>query len=111
MNLVFVRHKAQNVLWEVVLEGVGAQEGWECFKEVISKVQELTVPKSVKMSQQGRRPICLNRDLWLELRNKRKVYSLWRGGQATYDDYKYVVKLCMEKIRKAKAQLELSLAT
>ena len=70
----------ERVPWEVVLEGVGAQEGWECFKEVISKVQELTVPKSVKMSQQGRRPICLNRDLWLELRNKRKVYGLWKGG-------------------------------
>ena len=101
----------ERVPWEVVLEGVGAQEGWECFKEVISKVQELTVPKSVKMSQQGRRPICLNRDLWLELRNKRKVYGLWKQVQATYKDYKYTVKLCREKIRKAKAQLELNLAT
>ena len=26
----------------------------------------------------------------------------------SYDDYRYVVKLCREKIRKAKAQLELS---
>ena len=31
--------------------------------------------------------------------------------QATYDDYRYVVKLCREKIRKARAQLELNLAT
>ena len=95
------RTMVERVPWEVVLEGVGAQEGWECFKEVISKVQELTVPKSVKMSQQGRRPICLNRDLWLELRNKRKVYGLWRRRQETYEDYKYVKKLCREKIKKA----------
>ena len=31
--------------------------------------------------------------------------------QATYDDYRYVVKLCREEIRKAKAQLEMNLAT
>ena len=40
----------ERVPWEVVLEGVGAQEGWEYFKEVILKVQELTVPQSRKMS-------------------------------------------------------------
>jgi len=38
------------------------------------------------------------------------VYGLWKSGQATDDDYRYVVKLCREKIRKAKAQLELNLA-
>ena len=36
--------------WEVVLENVGAQEGWEYFKEIILKMQELTIPKSQKMS-------------------------------------------------------------
>eukprot|EP00076_Gallus_gallus_P037701 XP_025003239.1 uncharacterized protein LOC112531714 [Gallus gallus] len=46
-----------------------------------------------------------------ELKNKRKVYGLWKSGQATYDDYRYVVKLCREKVRKAEAQLELNLAT
>ena len=34
-----------------------------------------------------------------------------KRGQGTYDDYKYTVKLCREKIRKAKAPIELSLAT
>ena len=47
----------------------------------------------------------------LELKNKRKVYGHWKSGQATYDDYRYVVKLYREKIRKAEAQLELNLAT
>ena len=39
--------------------------------------------------------------------------SLWslESGQATYDDYRYVVKLCREKIRRAKTQLELNLVT
>ena len=37
-----------------------------------------------------------------------KDYGLWKSSQATYDDYRYVAKLCRKKIRKAKAQLELS---
>ncbi|KAK4818458.1 hypothetical protein QYF61_013664 [Mycteria americana] len=64
-----------------------------------------------KMSWQGRRPTWLNRELWLELRKKRRVHDLWKKGQATREDYKDVVRLCREKIRSAKAQLELSLAT
>ena len=50
-------------------------------------------------------------DLWLDLKSQRKVCGLWKSGQATSEDYRYVVKLCREKKRKAKAQLELSLAT
>ena len=37
-----------------------------------------------------------------------KDYGLWKSGQATYDDYRYVANMCREKTRKAKAQLELS---
>ena len=39
-----------------------------------------------------------------------KDYGLWKSSQATYDDYRYVAKLCRKKIRKAKAQLEWMLA-
>ncbi|KAK4825649.1 hypothetical protein QYF61_001434 [Mycteria americana] len=63
-----------------------------------------------KTSQQGRRPAWLNRELWLELRKKRRVYDLWKKGQATQEDYKGVARLCREKIRRAKAELELNLA-
>ena len=53
----------------------------------------------------------MNRELCLELRKKRRVCDLWKKEQAAQDDYKDVVRLCREKIRRAKAQLELSLAT
>ncbi|KAK4827592.1 LOW QUALITY PROTEIN: hypothetical protein QYF61_019494 [Mycteria americana] len=63
------------------------------------------------MSWQGRKPAWLNRELWLELRKKRRVYDLWKKGQATQEDYKAVMRLSREKIRRAKAQLELNLAS
>ena len=70
------RTMVERVPWEVVLESVGAQEGWEYFKETVLKVQDLTIPMSRKMSRRARRPGWLNRDLWLDLKNKRKVYGL-----------------------------------
>lgn len=44
----------------------------------------------------------LNREPWQE---KKRVYHLWIKGQTTHENYTDVVKLCREKIRRAKAQL------
>ncbi|GAB0179913.1 hypothetical protein GRJ2_000456600 [Grus japonensis] len=49
-------------------------------------------PHVLKDGQRGRRPAWLNRELWLEVRKKR-VYDLWKKGQATQEDYKDVVRL------------------
>ncbi|KAK4810588.1 hypothetical protein QYF61_007325 [Mycteria americana] len=99
------------VRWEAALKGKGVQEGWTFFKEEVLKAQEQAVPRCQKMTRQGRRLAWLNRELWLELRKKRRVYDLWKKGQATQEDYKGVARLCREKIRRAKAELELNLAT
>jgi len=64
-----------------------------------------------KTNQWGRRPAWLNRELLLGLRKKRRVYHLWKKGQATPEEYRGLIRLCREEIRKAKAQLELKLAT
>ncbi|KAK4826490.1 hypothetical protein QYF61_009563 [Mycteria americana] len=105
------RRLVDRVPWEAVLKGKGVQVGWTFFKKEILKAQEQAVPMCRKTSQQGRRPACLNRELWLELRKKRRVYDLWKKGQATQENHKDVVRLCREKIRSTKAQLELNLAT
>ena len=52
----------------------------------------------------------MNRELFLRLQEKKRIYLLWKKGRATQKEYKEVVKMCREKIRKAKAQLELNLA-
>ena len=62
-----------------------------------------------KPELEGRSPSWLNRELWLELRKKRRVYDPWEKGQATQEDYKDVMRLWREKTRRAKAQLELNL--
>ncbi|KAK4830017.1 hypothetical protein QYF61_008280 [Mycteria americana] len=100
----------ERVPWEAALMGKGVQEGWTFFKEEVLKAQEWAVPRCRKTSWWGRRPAWLTRELWLELRKKRRVYDLWKKGQATQEDYKGVARLCREKIRRAKAELELNLA-
>jgi len=47
----------------------------------------------------------------LGLRKKKRVYHLRKKGQATQEEYGGLVRSCREEIRKAKAQLELRLAT
>ena len=73
--------------------------------------QEQAVPRCCKRSHQQRRPPWLNRELRLELREKRRVYSLWKKGLATRNDYKDAVRLCRVEIRRSKAQLEINLAS
>ncbi|KAK4818760.1 hypothetical protein QYF61_018932 [Mycteria americana] len=105
------RRLVDRVPWEAVLKGKVVQESWTFFKKEVLKAQEQAIPMCQKTSQWGRRPAWLNRELWPELRKKRRVYDLWKKGQATQEDYKDVMRLCREKIRGAKAQLELNLAT
>ncbi|KAK4816237.1 hypothetical protein QYF61_013645 [Mycteria americana] len=91
--------------------GKGVQEGWAFFKKEVLKAQEQAVPMCHKTNRQRRRPAWLNRELLLGLRKKRRIYHFWKKGQASQEEYRDLVKSCREKIRKAKAQLELNLAT
>jgi len=45
----------------------------------------------------------------MELRGKKRVFHLWKNQQATQEDCKDV-RSCGEKMRRAKAQLEVNLA-
>ena len=73
--------------------------------------QEQAVPRCFKRSQCQRRPPWLSRELWLELREKRKVYILWKKGLAIHNYYKDAVRVCRAEIRRSKAQLEINLAS
>jgi len=64
-------------------------------------------------NRRGRRRAWLDRELLLGLRNKRRVYHLerWKKGRVTEEHYRGLIRLCREEVRKAKAQIELRLAT
>ena len=93
------------------VEGSGVHECWSVFKKHLLEVQEQAIPLCHKSGKQGRRPAWLSRELLVELQRKKELYNLWKQGQALQEDDRDVVHLCREKTRKAKAQLELKLAS
>ena len=52
----------------------------------------------------------MTKELLVELEWKRKVYGMWKEGQATWEEYRNFVRACRDATRKAKAHLELNLA-
>ena len=110
-DFVLFGHLLERIPWQTVLKGIGVQEDWALFKQEVLMAQEQAVPRCCKRSQQQRRPPWLNRELWLELREKRRVYGLWKKGLVPHNDYKDAVRLCRVEIRRSKAQLEMNLAS
>ncbi|PKU29972.1 hypothetical protein llap_19725 [Limosa lapponica baueri] len=104
------RTLAERVPWGIVLKGKGVQEGWTLFKKEILKAQEQAVPMHRKIKGRGKCLAWLNKELLMGLMKEKRVYHLWKKGQAT-QEYRDLVRLYREKIRKAKAQLDLNLAT
>ena len=102
-DFVLFRRLVDRVPLEAVPKSKGVQECWTLFKREILKVQEQAVPVCQKTSWWRKRVACLNRKHWLELRKKKTVYDFWKKRQATQEGYKDVMRLCREKIRRAKA--------
>lgn len=52
----------------------------------------------------------MNKELLSILRQKQKIHRRWKQGQVTWDEYREVVSVSRNEIRKVKAHLELNLA-
>jgi len=52
----------------------------------------------------------MNKKFLSKLKWKRKVYGMWKEGQATWEEYRNVSRACRDATRKAKVHLELNLA-
>ncbi|NWW70266.1 RTXE polymerase, partial [Climacteris rufus] len=96
------RRLIQTVPWETALKNKGVQERWAYFKTEILRAQEQTVRKC---------PSWRDNEVLKELRNKESIYHLWKEGQVSQVVFKEVARACRKKIREAKAQFELNLAT
>ena len=49
------------------------------------------------------------KDLQLTLREKREMYRKWKQGCVAWEEYRDAVRMCRNKIRQAKGQIELTL--
>jgi len=52
----------------------------------------------------------MSKELLAKLKWKKVVYRMWKEVQGTWEEYRNIVKVCREKMRKAKVHSELNLA-
>lgn len=53
----------------------------------------------------------MNKKLLAKLKHKKGVYRRWKQGQVTWEEYRGTVRACKGVFMKAKAHLELNLAS
>ncbi|KFV02308.1 hypothetical protein N340_11981, partial [Tauraco erythrolophus] len=98
------------VQWDEALEGRGAQESWLIFKDHLLQAQERCIPTKRKSGRNTRRPAWMNKELLDQLKHKKKAYMGWKQGQVAWEEYREIVRVTRDQIRKAKALIELNLA-
>jgi len=96
--------------WVRALEGRGVQECWSLFKHHFLYAQDLCIPLSKKSRKRSRRLAWMSKELPAELRWKRQVYRMSKEGQATWQEYRNIVRAWRDTMGKAKIHLELNLA-
>ncbi|EMP40680.1 TBC1 domain family member 22A [Chelonia mydas] len=67
----------------------GVQESWLYFREVLLREKEQIIPMYRKNSKYGRR---VNREIFGELKHKKKAYKKWKLGQMTREEYKNIAR-------------------
>ncbi|NXU46088.1 RTBS polymerase, partial [Drymodes brunneopygia] len=85
------------------------QENWSLFKYHFLQAQEQCIPMSKKSGKSGRRPAWMSRELLANPKQKKELYGMWKKGWATWKEYRNIIRVCRDAMRKAKAHLELSL--
>jgi len=100
----------EGIPWVRVLEGKGVQECQSLLKHHFLHAQDRCIPLRKTSSKGDRRPAWMSKELLAEIRWKRKVHGMWKEWQATWEEYKNVVRASRDAKRKVKFHLELNLA-
>ncbi|PKU47375.1 hypothetical protein llap_2342 [Limosa lapponica baueri] len=84
----------------------------QLFKELVKRTPWETVlrDKCKKSNGKGKRPAWLSQDPLVKLKAKKKLYRQFRQDEVSWEEYRDAAQLCRDKVRKAKAWLELNLA-
>jgi len=83
----------------------GVQESWLLFKHRFIHAQDQCSPRERNLEKEAGDP-CGSARSFYRNSDAREVYGMWREGQATWEEYRNVVKTCRDATRKAKLHLE-----
>ena len=74
-------------------------------------MQELSIPRCKKSGKVGKRLAWSSRHLLVQLKGKKEMHRQRKQGQVTWEEYRDAAQLCSDGVRKAKAWVELNLAS
>ncbi|KAJ7400195.1 hypothetical protein BTVI_107529 [Pitangus sulphuratus] len=80
--------------WVKALEDKGIQESWSIFKYHFHQAQNQCITMTKKSGKGGRRPVWMSRELLANLKQKKEIYGMWKMGQATWIDYRNIIRVC-----------------
>lgn len=60
-----------------------------------------------KLSKGGWRPAWMGKALLAKLRQKKEVYRMWKKGQATWEEYRNIVRVWQVYVKELKGPLEI----
>lgn len=66
------------------LEGRVAQKPWLIFRDHLHKAQEWSIPMSMKLDKNARRPVWRNQDLLTIIKYEEEAYREWKPARVTY---------------------------
>jgi len=91
-NFSLFKELLGGIPWARALKGRGVQECWSLFKHHTAPEHGGSIPLRKRSRKGGKRPAWMNKELLAELRWKRKVHGMWKEGQATWEEYRNVVR-------------------
>ena len=111
VNFQLFKELVDGTPWKTASTVKGAEQGWQLFKDIFLRAQELLIPMYKKSGKEGRRRSTrLNKDLLVKLKCKKEMNHQWNQGHVSWEEYMDAARMCREWIRKAKVHLELNLA-
>ena len=117
-NFRLFKELLDEISWEAVLREKGAEESCLLSRSIsflffqeyfFSFLKELSISQNKKVGRGGRKPTGLGKDLQVRLREKKRLYQLWKQGRVTWGGNRDAVQICREEIREVKAWTELNL--
>jgi len=96
--------------WVKALERRGIQESWLLFKHHFLHAQNWCISMSKKSRKGGRRPAWVSKEVLAKPKWKKNIYGTWKEGENTWEEYRNIVRVCRDAMRKAKVHLGINLA-
>ena len=105
-NYEKISEELDNFMWHEMMENKSAEEAFECFEDILSKLMKEHIPKSKNSKKNGNKKLWMNRDSRRQRRRKRKSFKRFLSSrldsdyQAAKKEAKALSRLT-KKLRKA----------